>query len=417
MKKLLIYSIITFINIPYSFSQGIPVITSWVLNVGGAYGEVDGHSDTIESNVLKDQFDSNYVYISCNCIPGYDIGPWSHNPNWAKNQNFCYRITRNPQKNTGTPIALGVGHIGVWTNGVSIYNAWDGMSYNNLGYWDRNAFYFEGSSFDTCLGHADQHGEYHHHINPKCLYNDADSTHHSPIIGWAFDGFPIYGAYGYANPNGSGGIKRMLSSYFLRKMVNRDTLPDSNSALPVADEGPAVNATYPLGDFLQDYIFNSGYGDLDVHNGRFCVTPEYPGGIYAYFVTIDSKFNPIYPYVIGPTYYGAVSSGNIGPGSGHNVITDSTKVFSFVTTLHNIIKFEVEPNPVTDRAYMYFDPVSDNNMMGELYNSTGRLLKTITAMQPSMSYGIDFSGYPAGIYIFKVHTSGASASQKIVKVN
>src|SRR5271156_1522068 len=111
MKKLII--ILPFIIMALSPSTGqVPVITTWILNNNGAYGKVDGHSDTIESNVLKDQYDSNYVYISCNCIPGYDIGPWASNPNWAKNQNFCFRITRNPVKNTGTPVAVGLGHIG-----------------------------------------------------------------------------------------------------------------------------------------------------------------------------------------------------------------------------------------------------------------------------------------------------------------
>jgi len=55
--------------------------------------------------------------------------------------------------------------------------------------------------------------------------------------------------------------------------------------------------------------------------------------------------------------------------------------------------------------------------MGELYNESGQLLQTFPAMQPSMSYGIDMSGYPAGIYFFHAHTSNVSAVQKIVKMN
>jgi hypothetical protein len=291
------------------------------------------------------------------------------------------------------------------------------MSYNNKNIWDQNAYIFEGVSFDTCLGHPSQNGEYHHHINPKCLYNDADSMNHSPIIGYAFDGFPIYGAYGYANPNGTGGIKRMKSSYKLRSMVNRDTLPDSTKALPVAEDGPAVSVTYPLGDYMQDYVYDSTYGDLDSHNGRYCVTPDYPSGTYAYFVTIDDKLKPVYPYVLGLTYYGTVASGNTGPGSGHNVITDSTKVFTSVQEITKSIRFTVEPNPVKNYAYVYFDPSSDNNMVGQLINETGQVLKTFSNLQPTMSYGIDFSSYPAGLYFFRVQTSRASMVQKIVKVN
>ncbi len=416
MKTIIISLSLIIISLNGAYGQS-PVITNWLINYNGAYGEVEGHSDTIESNVIKDQYDSNYVYITCNCIPGYNIGPWTGNPNWAKSQNFCFRITRNPAKNNGTPVKVGLGHIGVWKNGVSLYNAWDGHSYNNLNIWDQNAFHYEASSFDTCLGHPDQGGEYHHHVNPKCLYNDADSTRHSPIIGWAFDGFPIYGAYGYANPNGSGGIKRMASSYKLRtNMVNRDTLPDSNSALSPSDYGPPVSPSYPLGSYLQDYVYDSGSGDLDSHNGRFCVTPEYPGGIYAYFVTIDASLTPVYPYTLGLTYYGTVPTGNTGPGSGHNSILDSTKTYTGIRDIKSSVRFQVEPNPVTDRAYIYILPESDNNIYGELVNMQGQVLKTFANLQPTMSYSIDFTSYPAGVYFLNFHTAGSACTQKIVKV-
>ena len=61
---------------------------------------------------------------------------------------------------------------------------------------------------------------------------------------------------------------------------------------------------YVLGDLVEDYIYDSGVGTLDEHNGKFAVTPEYPNGTYAYFMTEDGSGNPTYPYAIGPTYYG-----------------------------------------------------------------------------------------------------------------
>ncbi len=51
-----------------------------------------------------------------------------------------------------------------------------------------------------------------------------------------------------------------------------------------------------------------GTGDLDQYNGRWCVTPEYPSGTYAYFVATDSSGSPAYPFVVGPYYYGTVAS-------------------------------------------------------------------------------------------------------------
>ncbi len=55
---------------------------------------------------------------------------------------------------------------------------------------------------------------------------------------------------------------------------------------------------------IEDYAYTAGYGDLDYYNGRYCVTPEYPSGTYAYFIAVNSSYVPQYPYIIGPSYYG-----------------------------------------------------------------------------------------------------------------
>ena len=65
-----------------------------------------------------------------------------------------------------------------------------------------------------------------------------------------------------------------------------------------------VNDGYILGDLTSDYIYDSTVGTLDEYNGKFGVTPEYPNGTYAYYMTEDSSGNPSYPYAIGPKYYG-----------------------------------------------------------------------------------------------------------------
>lgn len=412
MKKTILTLTCSVFLMAASLAQLTPEVTSWVINPGGDTGYAG-----ILSNVQLVQYSSDNVYISCTCIPGYDIGPWPGNPNIPVNQNFVYAITRHPKKNTGTPVAIGLGHIGVWTNGVSIFNASDAMTYDNDGVWYRNAYYFEGPGFDNCLGHPQQQGEYHHHVSPKCLYDSNDSTNHSPIIGFMFDGFPVYGAYGYANTNGTGGIKRMTSSYQLRNITERDTLPDGT---PASVDGPPVNSSYPLGSFMQDYVYVPGSGDLDSSNGRFCVTPDYPDGIYAYFVTIDSAGTPVYPYTALGNYYGTVQTGNTGPNSGHNTPSDSTTTYTPTATGINqteaAIKFDLYPNPAKDYAFIYFDPASPNNITGTLYNENGQLLRTINYLQPSISYTLDLTAYPAGIYILHLETASQSVKQKIVKV-
>jgi hypothetical protein len=413
MKRTIFLLMLAITSTQFSFAQLQPVITSWIINTTGATGY-----DGIKTNVQKVQYTDSNVYISATCIPGYSIGPWNGNPNTPVNQNFVYKLTRYPQEytDTTTPNTIGMGHVGVWTNGVSIFNPEAASSYNNLNIWHQNAYYFEGAGFDSCLGHPDMTGEYHNHLNPRCLYDYTDSTHHSPIIGFAFDGYPVYGAYGYANTNGTGGIKRMTSSYQVRKMVNRDTLPDGE-VLSVADEGPAVSVTYPLGDFVEDYMYVANSGDLDSHNGRYCVTPDYPNGTYAYFVTIDSTLTPTYPYVLGFTYYGIVQSGNTGPGSGHNTISDSTTVYTGIEQVSNgSIKFTFSPNPVNSYAYIYFDPSSTNNIKGSIYNVKGELVQTIQNLQPSISYALNLTDYPNGIYFLHLTAGNQEVIQKIVKV-
>jgi hypothetical protein len=387
-----------------------PEITSWIRNTNNATGY-----NNIPSNCQTIQYSTNNVYVSCTCIPGYDIGPWTGNPNVAQNQNFVFKITRNPQHNTGIPDTVGLGHVGVWSNGVSIFNADDAQTYNNQGVWHRNAYFFDGSGFDSCLGHPQQNGEYHHHVSPKCLYDNTDSTHHSPIIGYAFDGYPVYGAYAYTNTNGTGPIKRMRSSWQKRSMTDRTTLPDGS---PAAYAGPAINATYPIGAFIQDYQFVSGSGDLDSSNGRYCVTPEYPQGTYAYFVTIDSVLTPVFPYTLGTYYYGVVQPGNTGgPNAGHNTITEATTVYNGPTAVNEVkkhIKFELYPNPVKDYAFIYFDPGSANNITGTICDAKGSVVKTMDYMQPSIQYSIDLTTLPSGVYTMQLVCDQDKVVQKII---
>ncbi|CAN5799975.1 hypothetical protein BH11BAC7_BH11BAC7_05440 [soil metagenome] len=384
-----------------SVNAQTPEILSWMQNTTGATGY-----NNITSDVQTVQYSATQVYVSCTCIPGYSIGPWNSNPNTPVNQNFVYKITRTPVQNMSTPIVTALGHIGVWSNGVSVFNAKDGMSYNNAGVWNRNAYYYEAISFDNCLGHPAPNGEYHNHVNPTCVYDDADSINHSPIIGYAFDGFPIYGAYAYTNTNGTGPVKRMKSSYVLSSNTTRTN-------------GPAISATYPAGCYIEDYVYSAAAGDLDVHNGRFCVTPDYPAGTYCYFVTIDAQLNPVYPFVLGPTYYGTVPAGNTGPNGGHNTISETTTVFVPATAVSEIanatISFTVLPNPVEDYAFIYVGAESKNNLSGKLFSANGQLLQTINFMQPSIAYSIDMRNYPAGIYFLTLDSGNALLTKKIIK--
>jgi hypothetical protein len=382
-----------------------PEVSSWVLNSGGETGYRG-----IPSNVQQVRYSADNVYVSCTCIPGYDIGPWAGNPNTPANQNFVFKITRTPQPNAGAKIATPLGHIGVWSNGVSVFNARDARSYNNANIWHQNAIVVEGPSFDTCLGHPAPNGEYHHHLNPRCLYDDRDSGTHSPIIGYAFDGYPIYGAYGFRNADGTGGITRMRSGYRTRTMTDRSTLADG-TILQSSQHGPDVNDRYPLGYYTEDYEYIAGSGDLDEHNGRQCVTPEYPEGTYAYFVTLDASGAAAYPYTLGETYYGTVPAGNTGPQSGHNTPTEPVTTYTPASAPRESdrIVADVAPNPASDRITLTCDAPRWGYTLHDLL---GRAITSgeSTARQTT----IDVGALGSGVYTVRVESADGVGAVRVV---
>jgi len=386
-----------------------PVITSWVINPGNETGY-----GGIATNVLSVHYTTNDVYVTSTCIPGYDIGPWTANPNLPANQDFCFRITRNPSPNTGTLVNTPLGHIGVWRNGVSIFNAKDGMSYNNQGIWNRDALVWEGISFDACLGHPAGNGEYHHHVSPNCLYDQLNDEQHSDLIGYAFDGYPIYGTHGFANVDGTGGIARMRSSYQMRSITDRTTLPNG-TVLQASQYGPAIGGQYPLGAFLEDYTYVAGSGDLDVHNGRFCITPEYPAGTYAYFVTLNDQYQPAFPYVLGPQYYGTVQPGNTGPAGGHNTIPGTAVLYTSGTTglaATQLPAGALYPNPTLDRVQL---TAQKPFRVVRLLDATGRCTQQLDA-NGATQLVLDLGTLPVGLYTVEAQLAdGNVRTGRVVK--
>ncbi len=383
-------------------------VTTWPsagvtnLNDGNSTQSLPAYSD-----IQRIRYTDSDVYINANGLASYTMGPWYSSATqtalfsrWPLAQDYQVRITRSrptvpasKAKHQGGPIALMV-------NGVAIYDLGDAHSFANSSgvnstatlttgsdsmgvssYWSRDALAVEVTTFDPGFAHQPGNGQYHYHAQPKALryqlgdnmsasynattntytYSDADPTgavtplHHSPILGWSFDGYPIYGPYGYSSANNSSSsITRMRSGFVLRNgsyntanltATGRTTLPKwatiaqgyrsignytanltalGDFPLTPAQYGPAANyttvsgpntTTYSLGRYIGDYDFlgDNDYTqgvdfDLDQYNGRTCVTPEYPNGIYAYFVTIDSNGNTVFPHMLGKEYYGTKNS-------------------------------------------------------------------------------------------------------------
>ena len=143
-------------------------------------------------------------------------------------------------------------------------NPSNGQTYSNTGAWTYNALVWEGDSFDSCYGHPSGTNEYHQHVVPVCLSSATSATAHSPIIGFASDGYPIYGPFGYTNAsNPNSAIKRMLTSYQLRSITTRQTYWNGTT-LASSLYGPAVSTSFPIGSFNEDYGYVANAGDLDM---------------------------------------------------------------------------------------------------------------------------------------------------------
>lgn len=138
-----------------------------------------------------------------------------------------------------------------------------------------------GFNPDSHNAHAQADGTYHYHGNPKALY-DNSGTVASPVIGFAADGFPIYGPF----INDHGTIRRLKSSYVLK-----------TGSRPVGSCPYDKGDTEYNGTYIQDYVYDpvASHGDLDECNG---MTVE---GHYAYYVTGE------YPHIM-PCFKGTPDS-------------------------------------------------------------------------------------------------------------
>ena len=442
MKKVLLVSLV--LSFSGLVAQTNPAITSWLRNTTGITGRhyVSGNytpiNDTPLANVQTVQYSANWVYVSTNGIPAYITGPFlDGNPSLATSQNAIFKISLNPIQNTGTLTATTGGNIGIFINGVALFDYRDGVSWKNStnsmaggplggtgdGVWNRDAIVAERTGFDCAKAHPAM-GNYHHHQNPSAFNLDLavvsnicnlypsdglytiNSSQHSPLLGFAYDGFPIYGAYGYANTNGTGGIVRMKSSFQLRNITVRNTLYTGASVTA----GPNVSTTYPLGLFKEDYEFvsHASADYLDIHNGRFCVTPEYPLGTYAYFTTVDANHNSAYPYVIGPTFYGNKTGVKV------TTITEPTTILSSTNFNKDDFKITVYPNPASDFIAVQTQ-MAEQNFKLELIDELGKIVQTQTLYQGSTMCYFDIQTLYSGVYFVKVSNGNLSSTSKVIK--
>lgn len=446
MDKKVLSLIALFVFTLITVAQNNPIITAPIQNQTGITGRhyIQGNSTPIEDGVLANvqsvDYSEEWVYITATGIPAYITGPFlDGNPSLAQNQNAIYKLPLTPIENTGTPTATNGGNIGIFINGVSLFDYRDGVAWNNNTMslcggppggnppcpggpngnqdWNRDAIPAEMGGFDCNKAHPAM-GNYHHHQNPSAFNLDLiivsnicetypadglyviDTESHSPLIGFAYDGFPIYGAYGFANADGTGGIVKINSSY---------ELPGATTRL----NGPDVNNTYFEGYFREDYnyVFHPEEFYLDEHNGRFAITPEYPEGIYAYYATVDENHNSAYPYAVGPTFYGNVVATKVNTINEDTTNYDSSLgIESFDESNLNLV---IYPNPAQDFIAIQSNMVPENLKL-ELINELGQVILTNQILQGSTLSIMEIHTLYDGIYFLRVSKQNNSKTYKII---
>lgn len=452
MKKTFLF-VSSLLGAVMSYAQLSPAITSWLQNTTktGSYYK-QGNSTTVSNGILVNcqevSYSSSAVYIKTKGVPAYPTGPFlDGNPSQATDQNAIFRIPLTPQVQSGTKTATTGGNIGIFINGVALFDYRDGVAWSTSSNalcggpgnppcaggmgatqaWNRDAVIAERSGFDCAKGHPAM-GNYHHHQNPSafdldtkvvstiCNLYDADglykidATKHSPLIGYAYDGYPIYGAYAYKNTNGTGGIVRIKSGYQLRNITVRTHHADGTDV----SDGPAVSTTYPLGYFREDYEYVAHPNDpdyLDAYNGRFCVTPEYPNGTYAYFCTVDANHNSAYPYAVGPTFYGVYAERKVSSISETTTIYKSTS--SLTEKEFNNLGVNVFPNPAADLIAIQIGHLVKEDLNVGLYDVMGKLIKTTKINKGQTIAYFDIQDVYEGMYLVTISSGNLNTSQKV----
>ena len=278
-----------------------PVRAAWILGARSGTVSVASLPEVHSASVEQD-----YMVVRSSGISLKYLGPLQTAPvPSAGVREFVFRIPLRPAPADGRRPRVPPDVVGAFLNGLPIYNQFEALSWNAANLWHYDAVAYNDDGNLTAAGHPRPDLT---HPAPAGLLEQLvrDSSRHSPLIGFALDGYPVYGPWAFANPDGTGGLRRMRSSYRLRSIARRETWPDGTDLLP-EQYGPDVSPDAPLGTFAEDYEYVAGAGDLDQSNGRFTRTPEYPHGTYAYFLTTDASGKLAFPYLVGPRFYGRIA--------------------------------------------------------------------------------------------------------------
>lgn len=223
-------------------------------------GYLDFNGDEVTEDVFKPYavvitVTDTHVVVRSRNLPNHPTATFPDrwrmldgNPSYIKEQANTHFIPFSPKVNPNafamdeknSNQALPMGPIGVATNGVIFFNPFDHI-------FETDAVW----RLDRCCGHPSPQQQYHYHKYPVCVktpWSD-EGQGHSNIIGFAFDGFPVYGPYE---------SKGLLAKEDTKNPLNDFNLHEDN------DRGPHYHVTpgqYP-------HIIGGYWGELDSMNSR-----------------------------------------------------------------------------------------------------------------------------------------------------
>ena len=260
-------------------------------------------------------FDNSNVYVRSNNIPNYVTTAIDNNsddyPVVSQHNDYAIpRIALSTQ--SAAPSDMGTKAIAVLVNGLPLYGPQNTTSYANQNVWHYDKGYETASlRASGIISKTDIDGLVQTSVpTPEMTTTNVwgATTQHSGIIGWAFDGLPIYGPYGYTSYQSNGDIADST-------LTNIKSAFELRSGTRPSGPGGAFS-----GQYTEDYTYNSarngapgytgssGVGGLAKYNIRYGKTPESPDApIYFYVATIDNNGHGMFPYAVGG---GANSTGN-----------------------------------------------------------------------------------------------------------
>lgn len=398
----------------------------WLLIVLVSQGYSQCDSNAIFNNTTTNAVCSEVIgvvrHFYSNSLPDHTTGTFPNpgNPNAISAQQLTKSMCAFPTQATtktyldeGTTGGCAFWEFGIATNGL-IFDpiAAEFFENPNTGQlntdWNLNALSSNVNlGLDFNDAHVQPNGKYHYHGFPSSLATDFGATvgTHSPLIGYAADGYPIYYKYVYSDPNDTTSAIVEINSQFQLKSGNRP-----------GDGITAPDGTYD-GTYTQDYEFVSGTAtSLDECNGRFGVTPEYPNGTYYYVLTEDFPViprclsgNPDMIFTIGPPFAGCGTSNS-------SSICTATSINEHIsnneaTEIANSIS--ISPNPSSSVIRFKMNQFVQSRVEEiKIFNILGQEVLSTSLAEVNE---IDISRLAVGNYFLKLKLGNISISKKFIK--